>query len=50
VVVADLSLRRGLTPYARAGDLPVLLMAGLALLLGWLVAWRRAGGSHPAYR
>ena len=50
VVFANLALRRGTTPYVRAGDLPMLIIAAAALLTGWLVAWRRAGGDAPAYR
>lgn len=50
VVFADLALRRGMTPYAGGGDLPMLIIGGVALLLGWLVAWRRDGGDRPAYR
>jgi apolipoprotein N-acyltransferase len=50
VVFAHLSLRRGMTTYARLGDLPMLIIGGIALLLGWLVAWRRDGGDGPAYR
>ncbi|HXW39488.1 MAG TPA: apolipoprotein N-acyltransferase, partial [Acidimicrobiales bacterium] len=50
VIFATLALRRGTTVYTSAGDLPVLLLAGVALVIGWLVAWRRAGGDRPAYR
>jgi hypothetical protein len=39
-----------MTPYAGGGDLPMLIIGGVALLLGWLVAWRRDGGDRPAYR
>ena len=50
VVFADLALRRGTTLYVRAGDLPMLIIAAAGLVLGWLAAWRRAGGDGPAYR
>ncbi len=50
VVFATLALRRGMTPYGRVGDLPMLVLSGVALLLGWLVAWRRDGGDRAAYR
>ncbi len=49
VVFADLSLRRGTTPYVAAGDWPMLVLSLLLLVAGWLVAWRRAGGDRPAY-
>jgi apolipoprotein N-acyltransferase len=35
VLFATVALRRGLTPYDHWGDLPVLVLAGLALLAGW---------------
>jgi apolipoprotein N-acyltransferase len=38
LVVADVALRRGTTPYVLWGDLPVLVLAGLLLLAGWLGA------------
>jgi apolipoprotein N-acyltransferase len=38
VLVADVSLRAGRTLYERLGDLPVLLIAGLLILAGWLAA------------
>jgi len=38
VLVADLSRRTGHTLYERAGDLPVLVAAGLLLVGGWLAA------------
>ena len=50
VVFANLDLRRGMTPYGRVGDLPMLIICGVALLSGWLLAWRRDGGGRPAYR
>jgi apolipoprotein N-acyltransferase len=37
VLLADVALRRGFTPYDHLGDLPVLLAAAAALALGW---WR----------
>ncbi len=35
VLFASVALRRGFTPYDHWGDLPVLVLAGLALLAGW---------------
>ena len=35
VLVATVALRRGLTPYDHWGDLPVLILAALALGAGW---------------
>lgn len=40
VVFATVSLRRGLTPYDHWGDLPVLILAALALVAGWARHWR----------
>jgi apolipoprotein N-acyltransferase len=40
IVFADLSRRSGWTVYARYGDVPPLLLAGLALLAGWFIAGR----------
>ncbi|HUI02170.1 MAG TPA: apolipoprotein N-acyltransferase [Acidimicrobiales bacterium] len=37
VVVDDVALRTGKTLYERGGDLPVLVLAGLLLVLGWLL-------------
>jgi apolipoprotein N-acyltransferase len=37
VVVAEVALRRGFTPYDHLGDLPVLVASAAALALGW---WR----------
>jgi apolipoprotein N-acyltransferase len=34
-IFATVALRRGMTPYDHWGDLPVLLLAALALALGW---------------
>ena len=44
VLVGDVRLRTGRTLYERAGDLPVLIGAGLLLLGGWLAALTGAGG------
>ncbi len=41
VVFATLARRDGTTLYVRDGDLPVVLVAGAALLAGWLLAARR---------
>jgi apolipoprotein N-acyltransferase len=38
VIVADLAMRDGRTYYERAGDLPVLALAGLSLVGGWAAA------------
>jgi apolipoprotein N-acyltransferase len=37
VLVANVALRDGSTIYERYGDTPILLLAALALLLGWLL-------------
>jgi apolipoprotein N-acyltransferase len=37
VLVASVALRDGATVYERFGDLPVLVLAGLALLAGWTI-------------
>ena len=42
VVFASLSRRSGLTVYVRFGDLPVVLLAAIGLLAGWILAGRRA--------
>jgi apolipoprotein N-acyltransferase len=36
VLFATVALRRGLTPYDRWGDLPVLVLAALAVVAGWV--------------
>jgi apolipoprotein N-acyltransferase len=36
VLLATVPLRRGLTPYDHLGDLPVLIIATLALITGWI--------------
>ena len=43
VLLATVGLRTGRTLYERFGDLPVLVLAALALAAGWLLAapWRR---------
>ncbi len=38
VIVRDVSLRTGKTIYERFGELPVLLLAGMAVLAGWATA------------
>ncbi len=38
LLLSTVALRRGSTLYVRFGSLPVLVLAGLALLLSWLVA------------
>ena len=40
VLTATVSLRRGFTPYDHWGDLPVLVLALVALALGWVHHWR----------
>jgi apolipoprotein N-acyltransferase len=40
VITGTVGLRRGLTPYDHWGDLPVLALALLALVLGWVRQWR----------
>lgn len=47
VVRATVQLRGGLTPYGRAGDLPVLALSGLMTLAAWGMAARRG---RPAGR
>jgi apolipoprotein N-acyltransferase len=43
ILLATVGLRTGRTVYERTGDRPVLVLAGLAVLAGWLLAarWRR---------
>jgi apolipoprotein N-acyltransferase len=36
VLFATVALRRGLTPYDHLGDIPVLVLAALALVAGWV--------------
>jgi apolipoprotein N-acyltransferase len=47
VVFATLDRRTGTTLYVRFGDLPMLLLAAVALLGGWWIAMRRRS-SHGA--
>jgi apolipoprotein N-acyltransferase len=42
VVTADLARRSGLTLFVRYGELPALVLAGLALVGGWALAGRRS--------
>jgi len=42
VLTATVALRRGLTPYDHWGDLPVLVLAALALVGGWLLQLRQS--------
>jgi apolipoprotein N-acyltransferase len=42
VITATVSLRKGFTPYDHWGDLPVLVLATIGLLVGWLRARRSA--------
>ena len=51
VVLATLSRRDGRTLYVRYGDLPVLILAALALIAAWLLAGRGRSRAHgPAPR
>ncbi|HUA96600.1 MAG TPA: apolipoprotein N-acyltransferase [Acidimicrobiales bacterium] len=43
VLVGSVALRSGRTLYALTGDLPVLVVAGAALVAGWVVSGRRRG-------
>jgi apolipoprotein N-acyltransferase len=45
-ILATVALRSGRTLYARAGDLPVLTLAAVVVVTGWLLAtpWRRRSG------
>ena len=47
VLTATVSLRRGFTPYDHWGDLPVLVLAVVALALGWVHQWRADRGGRP---
>ena len=38
MIVRDVELRTGRTLYERFGDLPVLVLSGLLIVVGWLVA------------
>jgi apolipoprotein N-acyltransferase len=40
VIETTVPLRKGSTPYEQWGDLPLLVLAGLAALAGWALAWR----------
>ena len=42
VLTATVALRRGMTPYDHWGDLPVVLLAVLAVAVGWLRQWRHS--------
>jgi apolipoprotein N-acyltransferase len=50
VLLATVALRTGRTVYERTGDWPVLVLAGLGLLAGWLLVapWRRRGLRGPS--
>lgn len=43
VLLATVGLRTGRTVFARFGDLPVLVPAGLALMIGWILAAPSSG-------
>ncbi|MGP0029583.1 MAG: apolipoprotein N-acyltransferase [Acidimicrobiales bacterium] len=47
VLTATVALRRGFTLYDHGGDLPVLLLAALALAVGW-ARQRRTGQAAPS--
>ncbi|HUO48339.1 MAG TPA: hypothetical protein VMU09_05855, partial [Acidimicrobiales bacterium] len=47
VLGATVTLRRGMTPYDREGDLPVVLLACGALALGWVRQQRRGAPADP---
>ena len=42
VLTATVALRRGMTPYDHWGDLPVVLLAVVAVAAGWLRQWRHS--------
>ena len=42
VLTSTVALRRGMTPYDHWGDLPVVLLAALALAAGWIRQWRHS--------
>ena len=48
VITATLARRVGWTLYVRYGDLPVLLVASLAVIAGWVLAGRRRTGGRTA--
>jgi len=48
VIEGTAALRTGLTPYARAGDLPVLAVSGLAVLAAWGLEVRSRRRRAPA--
>jgi apolipoprotein N-acyltransferase len=48
VVLATLQRRGGWTIYVRFGDLPVLVLAAVALVIGWLIARRRSAEMSPS--
>ena len=43
VIVRDVALRTGATLYQRGGDLPVLVVAGLLVVAGWVAAFSADG-------
>jgi MYXO-CTERM domain-containing protein len=45
VLMATVPLRRGFTFYDHLGDLPVLVLAAVALAAGWVRQRRRSGYS-----
>jgi apolipoprotein N-acyltransferase len=50
VLVGDVARRRGATLYERWGDLPVLVVAGVALVAGWLAALTAGDAADAAWR
>jgi apolipoprotein N-acyltransferase len=50
VLLGDVGLRTGATVYERLGDLPVLLLSGLLLIVGWLATMTSVASSEEARR
>lgn len=48
-LTGPVSLRSGLTPYARIGDAGIIVLAGVVLAIVWFAAWRRSHTAVPEH-